>query len=683
MKQLTPPEILAKLDPEQRIAVEAPIGPVRIIAGAGTGKTRTLIHRIAYWDSMGIAPSDKTLSVTHSNKSAAELRHRLKELGVQKIHAQTFHAAAKKQLEDHWNELSIYWKDKGFRSEFPTIITESSKVRGENQYWIIRGIVQSVIKHADLLSTQKRDFDTELNQAVNAELILLRARMISIDEYEKDLSGKEKIGILTKDEFIRFYRKYTKSKKSNNQVDFADLLEMCILMLRENPHIAAKIHSKYEHFLVDEFQDNDPVQDELLSQWLGSRKSICVVGDPRQTIYSFKGSEPALLNDFGKKYTDCITVELVRNYRSSPQIVAWANRLMKATSASGGAKSDLVSMEPNGPQPKVIDCDSETSEQKEIAEKVKALITNTKIPNNEVAVLVRINSNIPIFRQSLKKVGIQTKSPGDTFWADVLPIMKELQKEIPGSQENGLTALYEILHDQGWTLEFEEGEKFDSQKQQRLDNADALIALAESLTPEEIETPLSLAKCFAKMRDEAKDDHDSNAVTVTSIHKAKGMEWDAVFLPKFVDGLIPISFAKSPSEIDEERRLAYVAITRARKYLMISWGASYLTVFGTAKTQARSRFISFMEEPKPTVDLTKSKSNSQPKRDGQSSTNRLNPDGSSRIKLTEPLAVGNRVHNAKYGLGTVISIEGQSVIIDFGSLGKKSFKKSNSTVDRI
>ena len=193
MKQLTPPEILAKLDPEQRIAVEAPIGPVRIIAGAGTGKTRTLIHRIAYWDSMGIAPSDKTLSVTHSNKSAAELRHRLKELGVQKIHAQTFHAAAKKQLEDHWNELSIYWKDKGFRSEFPTIITESSKVRGENQYWIIRGIVQSVIKQADLLSTQKRDFDTELNQAVNAELILLRARMISIDEYEKGLSGKEKI----------------------------------------------------------------------------------------------------------------------------------------------------------------------------------------------------------------------------------------------------------------------------------------------------------------------------------------------------------------------------------------------------------------------------------------------------------------------------------------------------------
>jgi DNA helicase II / ATP-dependent DNA helicase PcrA len=680
---MRPSEILERLDPEQRAAVTAPIGPVRIIAGAGTGKTRTLIHRIAYWDAMGIAPADKSLSVTHSNKSAEELRHRLKELGVQKIHAQTFHAAAKKQLEDHWNELSIYWNEKGFRSEFPTIITEASKVRGENQYWIIRGIVQSVMKQADLLKSQKRDFDTELNQAVNAELILLRARMISIEEYEKDLSGKEKIGILTREEFIRFYRKYTKSKNSNNQVDFADLLELCILMLRENPHIAAKIHSRYEHFLVDEFQDNDPVQDELLSQWLGSRKSICVVGDPRQTIYSFKGSEPALLNDFGKKYADCVTVELVRNYRSSPQIVAWANRLMKGTSASGGAKSDLVSMEPEGPQPKIIDCDSEIAEQKEIAEKVKALVTNTKIPKSEVAVLVRINSNIPIFRQSLKKLGIQTKSPGDTFWVDVLPIMKELQKENQDSNVNGLTALYEILHDHGWTLEFEEGEKFDSQKQQRLDNADALIALSETLAPEEIETPLKLARCFAKMRDEAKDDHDSNAVTVTTIHKAKGMEWDAVLLPKFVDGLIPISFAKSPSEIDEERRLAYVAITRARKYLLISWGASYLTVFGNVKSQERSRFVSFMDEQKPAVDITKPKSNSQSKSDGLPQVNRLNPDGSSRIKLTEPLAVGNRVHNAKYGLGTVVSIEGVTVTVDFGNLGRKSFRKTNSSIEKL
>jgi DNA helicase-2/ATP-dependent DNA helicase PcrA len=672
MKQLTPSEILAKLDPEQRIAVEAPIGPVRIIAGAGTGKTRTLIHRIAYWDAMGMAPSEKTLSVTHSNKSAAELRHRLKELGVQKINAQTFHAAAKKQLEDNWRDLSIYWRDKGYRDEFPVIITDSSKIRAENQYWLIRGIVQSIIKQADMRSTQKRDFDTELNQAVNAELILLRARMISIGEYEKDLSGKEKIGILTRDEFVRFYKKYTKSKISNNQVDFADLLEMCILMLRENPDVAAKIHSQYEHFLVDEFQDNDPVQDELLTQWLGTRKSICVVGDPRQTIYSFKGSEPALLNNFGEKYPRGVTVELVRNYRSTPQIVAWANRLMHGTSASGGAKSDLLSMETRGPEPVIIECESETAEQKEIAEKVKALLTNTKTPQSQIAILVRINSNIPIFRQNLKKFGIQTKSPGDTFWEDVLPIMKQLQRESESSQENGLAALHEILLDQGWTLEFEAGEKFDAQKQQRKDNANALIALAETLTSEEIASPLSLAKGFAKMRDEARDDHDSNAVTVTTIHKAKGMEWDAVLLPKFVDGVIPISFAKTPLEIDEERRLAYVAITRARKYLLISWGATYLTMFGNVKSQTRSRFLSYMEENKPNIDLTNPKLSSTVK-----------TDGGARIKLSEPLTVGNRVHNAKYGLGTVISIDGSSVIIDFGSLGKKTFKKTSSTVERL
>ena len=182
----------------------APIGPVRIIAGAGTGKTRTLIHRIAYWDAMGDAPAEKTLSVTHSNKSAAELRRRLKELGVNKINAQTFHAAAKRQLEEYWKELSIYWHDKGYRDEFPTLISESSKVRSENQYWIIRGIVQSVMKQADLPSKVKRVFDSELNQALNTELILLRARMISIKEYEKDQSSKEKIGTLTKEEFLIF-----------------------------------------------------------------------------------------------------------------------------------------------------------------------------------------------------------------------------------------------------------------------------------------------------------------------------------------------------------------------------------------------------------------------------------------------------------------------------------------------
>ena len=684
MKQLTPSEILAKLDPEQRIAVEAPIGPVRIIAGAGTGKTRTLIHRIAYWDSMGIAPSEKTLSVTHSNKSAAELRHRLKELGLKNIHAQTFHAEAKRQLEIYWNEIPEFWKNLGYRGYFPTIIADSKEDRSKNQYWIIRGIVQSLIKQADLVAKTKRVFDSELNQALNSELNLLRARMITIEEYEEDLSGKERIGTLNRSEFIKFYKWYTKSKKANNQVDFADLLDLCIHMLRENPKIAASIHSQYEHFLVDEFQDNDPVQDALLTQWLGERDSICVVGDPRQTIYSFKGSDPSLLNDFSQRFPKCVSVELIRNYRSTPEIVTWANRLMKGTTASGGAKSELISKQSSGPMPVIIACKTESEEQIEVGKKVQALIANTRISNNQVAVLLRINASIPIYRQSLKNLGIPTKSPGDTFWEDVAPIMRELQKEIFAREpQDGLTALYEILYDQGWTLEPENGEKIDQQRQQRLDNSDALIALAGTLTPEELQTSFSLVKSFAKMRDEAKDDHNHNAVTVTSIHKAKGMEWDAVVLPKFVDGMLPISFAKSTTELDEERRLAYVAITRARKFLLISWGESYLTSFGNVREQSRSKFLSYMEEPKHTVDLTVPKANSKTNTPSGSNQNSSDISGSNRIRLTEPLAVGNRVHNSKYGLGTVIRIEGAAVIIDFGSLGEKSFKKANPGLDRI
>lgn len=682
MKQLAPSEILAKLDPEQRIAVKAPIGPVRIIAGAGTGKTRTLIHRIAYWDAMGVAPSEKTLSVTHSNKSAAELRHRLRELGVNKINAQTFHAAAKRQLENYWEELSIYWQDKGYRNEFPTIITDSSKVRSENQYLIIRGIVQSIIKHSDLVTTIKRDFDTGLYQALNSELILLRARMISIEEYEKDMSGKDKIGTLTKDEFVNFYRDYSNKKRSNNQVDFADLLELCILMLKENPKIKANIQSQYEHFLVDEFQDNDPVQDELLSHWLGTRNSICVVGDPRQTIYSFRGSEPTLLKDFGKRFPRGVTVELVRNYRSSPQIVDWANRLMQSTKASGGAKSLLLSMQANCPIPKILPADSELAEQREIAARVQILIKEEKFEHKQIAILVRINSSIPIFRQNLKSLGIPTKSPGDTFWDDVLPIMKLLQTEIQTSvDENGITALLEILYDQGWTLEISDGVNVDPQRVQRRDNADALIALANTLSPDEIRNPLSLAKSFARMRDEAKDDHDHDAVTVTTIHKSKGMEWEAVLLPRFVEGVIPISYATTPEEIDEERRLAYVAITRARKFLLISWGASSETIYGTSRIQTRSRFLNYMEEPKPTIDLTKPRMTSTNVRDLVNNSEYFKPEVRKRLTLKEQFTIGNRVHNSKYGLGSVVSIEDSSVLVDFGTLGIKSFKKSYSGLD--
>jgi DNA helicase-2/ATP-dependent DNA helicase PcrA len=654
------------LDLEQQKAVTAPIGPVRIIAGAGTGKTRTLIHRIAYWDAKGEAPAGKTLSVTHSNKSASELRHRLKLLGVKNINALTFHAAAKKQLEENWKELSSYWQNKGYKSEIPTLISNSND-RSQNQYWILRGITQSVMKQADLLSKIKRVFDRELNQALNNEIILLRARMISINDYEIMTSNKEKIGSLTKEEFVHVYKKYTKIKKSNNQIDFADLLELCILMLNDNPEIAAKIHSQYEHFLVDEFQDNDPVQNELLSKWLGQRKSICVVGDPRQTIYSFKGSEPALLNNFGARFPKCVTVELVRNYRSSPQIVTWANRLMHQKSASGGAKSDLISNQAQGPKPTIISVESESGEHKLIAEKVQALITNTKTLKSEISILLRINSSIPIFRQSLKKLGISTKSPGDTFWEDVNPIIEELQKST--SKESGIEILNRILEDQGWIIDLSEGDKFDPEKQQKFDNAEALIALAETLLPEEILTPLSLAKCFAKMREDSKDDHDHNAVTVTTIHKAKGMEWDAVLIPRFVEGVIPISFAKLPAEIDEERRLAYVAITRARKYLLISWSSNFINSFGSIKEQSRSRFLSDMEPP----ELSHKALNNN------LHANVYKPQSNSLSRYR----IGDRVHTSGFGLGRVINIQGELILVDFGSFGKKKFKHYDSSIERI
>ena len=241
---MLPSEILERLDPEQQDAVKAPIGPVRIIAGAGTGKTRTLIHRIAYWDAIGAAPASKTLAVTHSNKSAAELRSRLKSIGVKQSHAQTFHREAMSQLEAYWDSIPAYWRVWGYQSAYPTLITDDNKDRDANQYWIIRRISEGILKQHDLLSGNKRLFDKELNQAINSEVTLVRARMIDIDSYEKDTSTPEKIGSLSKKEFVSLLKKYKKFKVSRNLIDFADILELCIGMIEDNQEIADQIHSK-------------------------------------------------------------------------------------------------------------------------------------------------------------------------------------------------------------------------------------------------------------------------------------------------------------------------------------------------------------------------------------------------------------------------------------------------------
>jgi DNA helicase-2/ATP-dependent DNA helicase PcrA len=672
---MRPSEILERLDPEQREAVTAPIGPVRIIAGAGTGKTRTLIHRIAYWDSVGTAPANKTLAVTHSNKSAAELRTRLKAVGVNQSNAQTFHREAMSQLEDHWESIPAYWRVWGYQGAYPTLITDNNKNRDLNQYWIIRRITEGVLKQHDLLSGSKRIFDKELNQAINGEISLIRAKMIDVETYEKDVLTPDKIGSLSKKEFVSILKKFKKFKVSQNLIDFSDVLDLCIGMIEDNQSIAEQIQSKYEHFLVDEYQDSDPVQERLLKAWLGGRSSICVVGDPRQTIYSFKGADPKILTSFADRHKNCHTVELVKNYRSTPQIVSWANRLMKNTPASGGAASELTSEQAHGSLPIVTSFPNEIQEQLGVAKSIQNIISGQKIDYKEIAILLRLNSSVPLFRLALTKLGIPNKSPGDTFWEDVLPVMKDLQSlAFSRSDDAGIDVLTEVLERSGWSREFPAGEKPDKQSVERRNNAESLLALAEFLDASEKSNPKDLVHAFARLRDESKEETDLNAVIVTTIHKAKGLEWDAVVLPRFVHGTIPISLAKEIEEIYEERRLAYVGITRARKYVLITWSLTSDS-FGRIKNQSRSGFIGYMEEPKPTVDLTSPKKSQSA---SPASIKSLN-----RIALREPLKVGNRVNYFRYGLGTVVKIDGESVEIDFGILGKKKFKHSNPGLEKL
>ena len=332
---------LLALDVEQRAAVLAPIGPVRIIAGAGTGKTRTLIHRIAYWHYMGAAPANKVLAVTFTRKSAGELRKRLLELGISGVHAQTFHSAALSQLKK-------YWVLGGQQTEFPDLL------EGLQRYKALRNSIVQTLRYLDRDKVEKRKVDNLLHRAIDAEITLIRSRMLTAKKYLEDPQFGAPSSDISKEDFARIVEHYENTKKARNLIDYADVLERCIKMIENVPHVAAAIRSSYEHFLVDEYQDNDLVQERLLAAWLGGRQSICVVGDPRQTIFSFKGADPIILRDFSKKFPKAVTVELNQNYRSSVQITEWANRLMRKTSASGGASSELVSHGSLGKLPEIV-----------------------------------------------------------------------------------------------------------------------------------------------------------------------------------------------------------------------------------------------------------------------------------------------------------------------------------------
>ena len=557
-------DILSALDPEQREAVEAIRGPVCILAGAGTGKTRAITHRIAFAVSTGVVAPAHVLAVTFTARAAGELRGRLRGLGAGTVQARTFHSAALRQLQYFWPRT--------IGGELPTILKSKVPLLAE-----VGGRMRLGLSASDL-----RD--------VASEIEWMKALQRPPDDYASSVQLAHRIAPRPVTEVAALYAGYEDLKVRKNMIDFEDLLMHATALLETEPDVAAQVRDQYRYFVVDEYQDVNPAQQRLLDAWLGDRRDICVVGDPEQTIYSFAGASPEYLTGFATRYPNAMVVRLVRDYRSTPQVVSLANQL------SGGA---LVAQLPPGPVPTVDGYDDEVAEATAVAAKAAKLIT-AGTPASEIAVLFRINAQSETFEQALAEAGVPyVLRGGERFFErpEVREAMFLLRGAARAEQPDDGTladAVRAVLAAIGFGPTPPAG---SGAARDRWESLAALVRLADEEKPDADDDAgrvANLSDFVADLEERASLQHAPvvDGVTLASLHAAKGLEWRAVFIVGLVDGTLPIVYAETPAQLDEERRLLYVGITRAHSFLALSWAAARSP--GGRASRRPSRFLEQM-----------------------------------------------------------------------------------------
>ncbi|QMU97705.1 ATP-dependent helicase [Microbacterium esteraromaticum] len=532
---------LDALDERQREAASVLRGPVAVLAGAGTGKTRVITHRIAHGVDTGAYSPQRVMAVTFTAKAAGELRGRLRALGVGGVAARTFHAAALKQLNFFW----------------PTVAGDSAPSLIDNK-------VRMLGQAADAMRLRP---STATLRDIAAEIEWRKVSMLSIEQYaelERPISG------IRPEQLIELQSAYEALKDERRQLDFEDVLLACAGMLEAESRVAAAVHEQYRHFTVDEFQDVSPLQNRLLELWLGDRRDICVVGDASQTIYSFAGAQQRYLLEFERRFSDATVVRLETNYRSKAPILTAANALMRGRPgalALAPAEAPVGDDEP----PTVTAYDSETDEAAGIADAIVRRIASGAAPS-DIAVLYRAHAQSAVLQQALAARGIATSVLGGTRFFD-MPEVRQAVLALRGAavaptDAGFLPTVRDVLRGLGLTDEPPQagGAQRDGWEARR-----AILRLAE-----EAPTGTTLRVFADELMARAKDQHEPTLQTVTlsTLHAAKGLEWPHVLLAGWAEGSLPISYATSFENIDEERRLAYVGITRAARTLAVSWARS-------------------------------------------------------------------------------------------------------------
>ena len=559
-----PAALLDALDPEQRAVAEALRGPVRVLAGAGTGKTRAITHRIAHGVATGTYAPTEVLAVTFTTRAAGEMRTRLRTLGAGGVQARTFHAAALRQLRYFW----------------PHVHGADLPVLTESKLGMMAGACRRQRLRAD--QAQLRDLASEVEWA--------KVSNVGPDDYARIATarGREVTG-LDAETVGRVFGAYEDVKRVEGRMDMEDILLLTAGMLAEDERVAAQVRRQYKWFVVDEFQDVSPLQSALLDLWLGGRDEICVVGDPAQTIYSFAGANADYLRDFPRKFPGATSVELVRNYRSTPEIVRTATTLLAGTPSQGVA---LRSEQESGPAVSFAPQPDEVAEAEATAARVLALRDGGH-PLSEIAVLFRINAQSEAFEEALsaRSLPYVVRGAGRFFER---PEVREAVTRIRGAArgapgEDLVETVRSTLAGMGWSPE---PPRARGQTRDRWESWQALVDQAEEYAAGDGTTQEDPLNAFVDELDRrAAEQHApvAEGVTLSTFHAAKGLEWDVVFCVGLQDGTLPITYADTPAAVEEERRLLYVGITRARRELRLSWSAARNP--GGRGTRKPSRFL--------------------------------------------------------------------------------------------
>jgi DNA helicase-2/ATP-dependent DNA helicase PcrA len=582
--------LLAGLDPEQREVALATRGPVCVLAGAGTGKTRAITYRIAYAVSAGLVNPAHVLALTFTVRAAGELRGRLRqlgaglrpdlsfgELGLGLVRASTFHAAALRQLNYFWPRV-IGGRPPRLVDSKAALVREAAKLAQVR----LEG------------SAGKGNRGAGLSDAA-AEIEWAKVSQVRPDGYARAAAAAGRSPAAGIAPMASVYAAYEQLRRERQLIDFESSLELTAAILGENQAAADQVRQTFRYFVVDEYQDVNPLQKLLLDAWLGDRDELCVVGDPNQVIYSFTGATPSYLTGFTAEFPAATVVRLVRDYRSTPQVVAVANQLVR----SGAA---LIAQRPPGPRPVLTAYPDDGAEAAGLAIQIQALLAGGTAAR-EMAVLVRINADTERFELALAQAGVPYVVRGaERFYER--PVVRQALVLLRGAARGDAagvgrdshvgdplpSSVRHVLTGMGLTAGPPGG---GAAARERWESLAAIAQLADDMHARRPDATLTDFSAELAQRAELGHAPAVDGVTLASMHAAKGLEWDAVLLPGLVEGLMPIVHARTPEAIEEERRLLYVAVTRAREHLYLSWSPARAPAQGGGRGagRPRSRFL--------------------------------------------------------------------------------------------